>query len=58
MSKKIWKKPELIVLSRGRPDEWVLRQCKLKYGGSPAWGHGNCLHKKHCSVQCQIPSTT
>jgi len=28
MGKKLWKKPELVVLVRGRPEEAVLAVCK------------------------------
>jgi hypothetical protein len=28
--KKIWQKPKLIILARGRPEEFVLAGCKIK----------------------------
>jgi hypothetical protein len=28
--KKIWEKPKLIILARGRPEEFVLAGCKMK----------------------------
>lgn len=35
MAKKAWKKPELIVLVRGRPEEAVLAQCKYTNQSGP-----------------------
>ena len=35
MKKKKWKKPELIVLVRGKLEENVLRVCKTSQGGCP-----------------------
>lgn len=34
MKKKIWKKPELVVLLRNRPEEDVLVQCKTERAGN------------------------
>ena len=46
MNKKIWKKPNLIVLYRGKPEEAVLAGCK---GGAldstPAGGKDLCWQK-------------
>ena len=33
--KKIWEKPKLIILVRGRPEESVLAGCKLTTVGGP-----------------------
>ena len=33
--KKLWKKPKLVVLYRGKPEESVLAACKADMGGSP-----------------------
>jgi hypothetical protein len=35
MEKKIWKKPKLIVLFRGRPEEAVLQVCKSTQSTGP-----------------------
>jgi hypothetical protein len=32
--KKIWQKPKLIILAKGRPEEFVLAGCKIK--GTPS----------------------
>jgi len=29
-TKKIWQRPKLIILARGRPEEFVLAGCKVK----------------------------
>jgi hypothetical protein len=34
MDKKVWQKPELIVLVRSRPEEAVLENCKLSTQGT------------------------
>jgi hypothetical protein len=38
MTKKAWKKPELIVLVRGRPEEAVLAGCKTARETGPTVG--------------------
>jgi len=35
MAKKIWQKPELIVITRSRPEESVLEGCKDKIQSGP-----------------------
>jgi hypothetical protein len=40
MNRKVWKKPKLIVLVRGRPEEAVLQACKSDSVGGP--GGGSC----------------
>lgn len=46
--KKIWQKPKLIILVRGRPEEFVLAGCKVK--GSP-------ITKKNKDTGCQRLAT-
>jgi hypothetical protein len=52
-----WKKPSLIILSRGNPEEMVLEQCKsVKSAGSggPQCGQNKCDTTKEGSCQsCQ-----
>lgn len=40
--KKKWSKPKLIVLVRGKPEEWVLSNCKGLVAGSPNNTAANC----------------
>ena len=40
MKTKIWKKPKLVVLFRGRPEEAVLQACKSNTTIGP--GDSNC----------------
>ena len=44
MHKKQWQTPELIILSRGRPEEAVLASCKASQssGGQPGNGFSGC----------------
>jgi hypothetical protein len=52
--KKIWEKPNLVVLTRNRPEESVLTHCKLgntPIGGGPE-GHVNGCHDGSCSTNC------
>jgi hypothetical protein len=45
MDKKIWKKPQLIVIARSNPEEFALAACKLGYGaptGPPVYNCANC----------------
>jgi hypothetical protein len=44
VKKEKWGKPELIILTRGKPDENVLTACKYSmggYGGPDSW-YGVC----------------
>ena len=36
MKKKVWEKPRLVVLFRGRPEEYVLVACKTHLVQGPA----------------------
>lgn len=47
MTKKAWKKPELIVLVRGRPEEAVLETCKSGSAGGPG-NANNCRSGGGC----------
>ena len=42
--KKVWEKPELVVLYRGKPEESVLLHCKHKNNppAAPANVHDDC----------------
>ena len=52
MKKKTWEKPNLIILSRGRPEEAVLQACKARTLRGPfaQWGFQN--------VPCRIGGNT
>ena len=41
-SKRKWQKPDLIVLTRSKPEEEVLTACKLAGGGMSGPSAGNC----------------
>jgi len=43
MKKKLWNKPKLVVLMRGKPEEAVLTLCKV-YGE----GQGPAVELLHC----------
>ena len=40
--KKTWQKPKLVILFRGRPEEYVLSACKEAAGTGPASNLGDC----------------
>ena len=51
--KKIWEKPELLVLMRNRPEESVLEHCKTESGGrGPDTTAHSCdrVVNKNCGV--------
>jgi hypothetical protein len=52
--KKVWNKPELVVLFRGKPEESVLCHCKHKNTPpvSPAGQHDDCNWWPSCGA-CQ-----
>jgi hypothetical protein len=53
--KKIWEKPKLIVLLRGRPEELVLAGCKM--AGIPTSNQNRqngCNRQGNCRGSCQL----
>jgi len=59
MNKKIWTKPSLVVLYRGKPEEAVLAGCKTvsdPTGGNTAT-YGACLKTtgSKCGGDCRAP---
>ena len=59
-SKRIWSKPELIVMSRTRQEEAVLYWCKRigGKGGPGLWGiyWDDCLYVESISDTCNLHS--
>jgi hypothetical protein len=58
---KVWQKPKLIILYRGRPEESVLASCKAGIAG-PASGpvsnkNTDCI-KAQCSATCDTVLST
>jgi hypothetical protein len=51
-SKKEWVTPELIVLVRSKPEEAVLRGCKLGVAGiiQPNSGKSRCYRTSNCTA--------
>jgi len=43
MSKKTWKKPKLLVLARGGPEESVLQVCKYQGNPGPQNVNNDCF---------------
>jgi len=57
--KKIWQKPKLIILSRGRPEESVLAGCKITTVGGPNNSKGKCnLNKTGKCAVCSAITTS
>jgi len=52
MEKKNWKKPELEILVRNRPDEAVLGTCKLEGSGSDNMGAEEACLENGCATYC------
>lgn len=61
MQRKKWKKPELIVLVRGEPDEAILQTCKRSgvYTG-PVSNFGACMGPIFITLcgSCQSPASS
>ncbi|TAM38443.1 hypothetical protein EPN54_04245 [bacterium] len=51
MKKKKWGKPKLIILTRGKPEEGVLMQCKMTWLSGSGGGAWACV-SSHDSVGC------
>lgn len=53
MQKKEWRKPELIVLVRNKPEEDVLVACKSSAGGAgPSNRNSACRNNNACTSSC------
>jgi hypothetical protein len=56
--KKIWEKPKLIILLRGRPEEFVLAGCKMANSTGPLFNNNACARNKSCTQDCSVISTS
>ena len=57
-AKKIWERPKLIILERGRPEEMVLAGCKMPGSKqSRRLKNSGCERLKTC-VDCKVLSTS
>ena len=55
MQKKEWRKPELIVLVRSKPDETILVICKATTGrGGPNYYNTGCRNLSGCTGSCNL----
>jgi hypothetical protein len=55
---KPWKKPELIVLVRGNPEESVLTSCKVMGGSGYHNTNNSCLWEGVCASVCSSISSS
>ena len=65
--KKIWKKPELVVLGRSRPEESVLAFCKTggvtaadpggSHSGCTTYSATDCGQEADCYKCCAAPTS-
>ena len=58
-----WKKPQLIVLVRSKPEERVLSGCKIEFvGGGPEFTHRECEEGMQGNANdcdnCSVSSST
>lgn len=56
MNRKVWKKPKLVVLFRGRPEEAVLQTCKWAGMGGPQ--RFNCYQSGWTTNPCSARVST
>jgi hypothetical protein len=59
--KKAWEQPKLVVLSQGRPEEFVLQSCKTADGSGPngpGTGDNTCTYPAYGGGPCDqiVPS--
>jgi hypothetical protein len=52
MRKKKWKKPQLIVLVRGKSEESVLTNCKWDFVPAGPASQGACCNVAPCTARC------
>jgi hypothetical protein len=56
--KMTWQKPKLIILARGRPEEFVLAGCKIKNKpDTSANKQTGCIQKASCQL-CKAVGTS
>lgn len=55
--KTIWKTPKLVVLVKGKSNEWVLGNCKSQYGDGPEKETTGCMNVEGTAA-CRGHSTT
>lgn len=62
MSKTKWKTPELIILTKGQPEENILEQCKSVHGPASSTVYSvsgqNCKNFKGTCGACQAEGGT
>jgi hypothetical protein len=56
--KRIWQKPKLIILERGRPEESVLQACKTSAVAGPNTIKNICYKNKPCNGKCSAIGTS
>ena len=57
--KRIWQKPKLIILERGRPEESILAGCKMSDNSlGPSNSKNACKRNKACTQDCSVISTS
>lgn len=57
-TKKVWQTPKLIILARGRPEEFVLAGCKVKNNPVTAANkQSGCIEKNTCRL-CKAVGTS
>jgi hypothetical protein len=52
--KKVWSKPELIVLYRAKPEELVLAACKYSSTGGLGTTYGPCYSFEFMPGSCKL----
>jgi len=55
-TKKIWEKPKLIILERGRPEEMVLAGCKMPGSGATKKAKKSGCERLATCVDCNVLS--
>ncbi|MDP8230005.1 MAG: hypothetical protein P9L93_02760 [Candidatus Gorgyraea atricola] len=59
-AKKKWEKPKLIILTKGKPEEWVLQSCKTFPGMiGPDNAFASCFRVDLCAnLRCDVLVTS
>jgi hypothetical protein len=58
MKNKLWKEPELIILSRSQPREFVLTVCKNTVDAGPSYSHSDCFPQNGTCVSCDVSAAS
>ena len=56
--KKLWRKPELLIIARSNPEEIVLTSCKRALAGGAGYQNNDCMYFGTYCYRCDAYNLT